>query len=231
MPRSMWETDIYDKSSLRGQVFNKIHDDIINGKYEPGDSLVETKLAEELGVSRTPVREAIRQLELEGLVTYIPNKGVYVTGISEQDIKDIYTIRSLVEGLAVKWAIERIQPKQLEELEEIVELMEYYTVKGDMEQVTKLDTRFHDVIYDACNSKVLKNTLRNLLRYIRRARLSSLRVPKRAHQALEEHKQILDAFKSHDPERGERLMIEHISHASLNLFKNREEPEELIPHP
>ena len=223
MPRSMWEVDIYDKSSLRGQVFNKIHEDIINGRYEPGDSLVETKLAKELGVSRTPIREAIRQLELEGLVMYIPNKGVYVTGISEQDIKDIYTIRSLIEGLAVKWAIERIQPKELKELEEIVELMEYYTIKGDMEQVTKLDTTFHDGIYDACNSNVLKNTLRNLLRYIRKARLSSLRVPKRAHQALEEHKHILDAFTARDPERGERLMIEHISHASHNI--------ELIPRP
>lgn len=217
MPKNIWATDIYDQSSLRGQVFNKIQDDIINGRYEPGDSLVEMKLAEELVVSRTPVREAIRQLELEGLVEYIPNKGVYVTGISEQDIKDIYTIRSLIEGLAVKWAIERIEAHQLKELEEIVELMEYYTKKGDMEQVTKLDTRFHDVIYDACQSKVLKNTLRNLLRYIRKARLTSLRVPKRAYQALEEHKKILGAFKSHEPEKGERLMIQHISQASLNL--------------
>lgn len=218
MPKNIWATDVYDQSSLRGQVFNRIQDDIINGRYEPGDSLVEMKLAEELGVSRTPIREAIRQLELEGLVAYIPNKGVYVTGISEQDIKDIYTIRSLIEGLAVKWAIERIETHQLKELEEIVELMEYYTEKGDMEQVTKLDTQFHDVIYDACQSKVLKNTLRNLLRYIRKARLTSLRVPKRAYQALQEHKKILGAFKSHEPEKGERLMIQHISQASLNLY-------------
>lgn len=231
MPENIWATDIYDQSSLRGQVFNIIQEDIINGRYEPGDSLVEMKLAEELGVSRTPIREAIRQLELEGLVTYIPNKGVYVTGISEQDIKDIYKIRSLVEGLAVKWAIERIEAHQLKELEEIVELMEYYTEKGDMEQVTKLDTQFHDVIYDACKSRVLKNTLRNLLRYIRKARLTSLRVPRRAYQALAEHKQILEAFKSHEPEKGERLMIQHISQASLNLYKNREDLEEFVPNP
>lgn len=229
MPKSIWEMGIYEQSSLRSQVFNKIQDDIINGRYEPGDSLVETKLAEELGVSRTPVREAIRQLELEGLVTYIPNKGVYVTGITEQDIEDIYTIRSLVEGLAVRWAIERIEAHQLKELEETVGLMEYYTDKGDMEQVTKLDTRFHDIIYDACKSKVLKNTLKNLLRYIKKARLSSLKVPKRAHQALKEHGQILEAFKNHEPEKGERLMIRHISQASLNLHENR--AGEVIPHP
>ena len=220
MPKSIWEMDVYTQGSLRAQVFNKIQDDIINGRYEPGDSLVETKLAEELGISRTPVREAIRQLELEGLVTYVPNKGVYVTGITEQDIEDIYTIRSLVEGLAVRWAIERIEAHQLKELEEIVELMEYYTAKGDMEQVTKLDTRFHDVIYDASKSKVLKNTLKNLLRYIKKARLSSLKVPKRAHKALEEHRQILEAFKNHEPAKGERLMIRHISSASSNLHES-----------
>src|SRR5699024_9740560 len=130
---------------------------------------------------------------------YIPNKGAYVIGITEQDIEDIYTIRSLIEGLAVKWGIERIEAHQLKELEEAVELMGYYTDKGDMEQVTKLDTRFHEVIYDSCRSKVLKNTLKNLLQYVKKARLTSLRVPKRAYQALDEHRQILEAFKSHEP--------------------------------
>ncbi len=223
MAKSIWEDNAYGQGSLRGQVFTKIQDDIINGRYEPGDSLVETKLAEELGVSRTPVREAIRQLELEGLVTYIPNKGVYVTGITKDDIQDIYTIRSLIEGLAVRWAVERIEAEELKKLEETVELMAYYTKKGDMEQVTKLDTRFHEVIYDACKSRVLQNTLKNLLRYVKKARLTSLKVPKRAYQALEEHKQILHAFKSHEPEKGERLMILHISKASLNLDSNEED--------
>jgi len=223
LAKSIWEDNAYGQGSLRGQVFTKIQDDIINGRYEPGDSLVETKLAEELGVSRTPVREAIRQLELEGLVTYIPNKGVYVTGITKDDIQDIYTIRSLIEGLAVRWAVERIEAEELKKLEETVELMAYYTKKGDMEQVTKLDTRFHEVIYDACKSRVLQNTLKNLLRYVKKARLTSLKVPKRAYQALEEHKQILHAFKSHEPEKGERLMILHISKASLNLDSNEED--------
>src|SRR5690606_18798893 len=124
---------------------------------------------------------------------------------------------------AVSWAVERIEAEVLKKLEETVELMAYYTKKGEMEQVTKLDTRFHEVIYDACKSRVLQNTLKNLLRYIKKARLTSLKVPKRAYQALEEHKQILHAFKSHEPEKGERLMILHISKASLNLDSNEED--------
>lgn len=231
MEKNIWEGNGHEQGSLSSQVFNKIQDDIINGRYKPGDSLVETKLAEELGVSRTPVREAIRQLELEGLVTYIPNKGVYVTGITKRDIEDIYTIRSLVEGLAVRWAIERIEESELKKLEETVELMEYYTEKGDMEQVTKLDTRFHEIIYDACKSRVLQNTLKNLLRYVKKARLTSLKVPKRAYQSLEEHKQILNAFKNHELEKGEQLMIHHISRASLNLHGDKENGDKLISHP
>lgn len=94
-------------NSLHSRVYNRIRNDILNGVYEPGESLVELKLSEELGVSRTPVREALRQLELEGLVQSVPNKGATVRGVTEQDIQDIYTIRMLIEGLAARWAAEK----------------------------------------------------------------------------------------------------------------------------
>lgn len=184
---------------------------------------METRLAEELGVSRTPIREAIRQLELEGLVVSIPNRGVFVQGISKQDIDDIYTIRHLIEGQAVRWAVERIEEEELKELEEIVELMEYYTRKKDFEQLAKLDTRFHDVIYDACKSKVLRHTLSSLHHYIQKARLHSLKVPHRALDTLHEHRAILDAIERHDPEDAETLMAQHISHASSNLLSHKDE--------
>lgn len=222
MAKNFWETDAYEQNSLRGRIFNRLQQDIINGKYHPGEGLVETKLAEELGVSRTPVREALRQLELEGLVVYVPNKGVFVTEITEQDIEDIYTIRSTMEGLAVRWGVSRISLNQLKELEEIVSLMEHATGKNDMERLTELDTRFHETIYDASNSKVLKHTLRSLLRYIERARLGSYKVPKRAERALEEHKAILEAFKKGDAKSGELLMINHISQASQNLHTHKD---------
>ena len=98
----------YQEHSLGGRVFQKLRDDILSGKYKEHDELRETTLGKELGVSRTPVREALRQLELEGLVTIIPNKGAYVTGISQKDIRDIYVIRSMLEGLCARWAAQHI---------------------------------------------------------------------------------------------------------------------------
>ena len=105
-------------------------------------------MGKELGVSRTPVREALRQLELEGLVNIIPNKGAYVTGISDKDVHDIYMIRSMLEGLCVRWATEHITQEQLEELDEIILLSEYHMDKGHSDQLTELDGRFHQILYE-----------------------------------------------------------------------------------
>lgn len=217
---------LLERYSLHSYVFNYIRDAILNGRYKPGDALVETKLAEELGVSRTPIREAIRQLELEGLVISIPNKGVVVSGVSQKDIDDIYTIRSMLEGLAARWAAQRIDEQALKELEEIVELMDYYTRKNDFDQLTQLDTRFHGVIYDACDSKVLKHMLDNLLRYVERARRGSLKVPMRARLSFHEHRSIFEAIMKRDAAEAERLMAEHISRAILNLHSLTEQSEE-----
>ncbi|MBR5578210.1 MAG: GntR family transcriptional regulator, partial [Lachnospiraceae bacterium] len=115
-----------DRISLRGKVFHKIREDILSGKYKDNEELKEVAIGEELGVSRTPVREAFRQLELEGLINIIPNKGAYVTGISAKDVKDIYMIRSLLEGLCARWATEHITEEQIEELEEIILLPKLY---------------------------------------------------------------------------------------------------------
>ena len=114
--------EVTDKFSLRGRVFHRLREDILSGKYKEGDELKEVAIGEELGVSRTPVREAFRQLELEGLIQIIPNKGAYVTGITEKDVKDIYMIRSLLEGLCARWACEHITEAQMEEMEENIYL-------------------------------------------------------------------------------------------------------------
>src|SRR5690554_2376002 len=152
--------------SLREKIFQKLRQDILDGKYKAGDSLVEMKLAEEMGVSRTPVREAIRQLELEGLVYSIPNKGVFVEGITRQDIEDIYAIRECMEGLAARWAIERMDEKALKELENIYDLMEFYTAKGDLDQVGDLNSQFHDIIFESTKSKPLMQVLSDFQYYI-----------------------------------------------------------------
>ena len=208
--------------SLRGKVFIQLQNDILNGLYQPGDNLIETKLSEELGVSRTPVREAIRQLELEGLVQSIPNKGAIVKGISAQDIEDIYTIRMLIEGLAARWAAEKINDEELKELREAVDLEEFYTVKNDVSHLLLFDSRFHDIIFKASKSKPLMHTLSTFHHYVQRARNISLNNPERARLVLEEHKAILQAIMEHDAEKAEKLTTLHVRNASLNLLKKKQ---------
>jgi len=209
-------------NSLHSRVFNQIRNDILNGVYEPGESLVETKLSEELGVSRTPVREALRQLELEGLVQSVPNKGVTVKGVSKQDIQDIYTIRMMIEGLAARWAAEKITPEELEELQEAVDLEEFYTMKGDYGHLLKFDTRFHDIIFRASKSMPLMHTLSTFHHYVQKARKMSMSSPGRAEKVLEEHKAILQAIIDRDADRAEMLTTQHVKNASENLLRQNQ---------
>lgn len=206
-------------NSLRGKVFSQLENDILNGKYQPGDSLIETRLSEELGVSRTPIREALRQLELEGLVQSIPNKGAIVKGISAQDIEDIYTIRRMIEGLAARWATEKITPQVLQELKDTIELEEFYTSKNDTEHLLQLDSKFHDILFKASKSKPLIHTLSTFHHYVQRARNVSFTSPVRASEVLEEHKAIFRAIAEGDAEKAEKLTTDHVRNASTNLLK------------
>lgn len=206
-----------EQSSLSWRVYYAIRLAIINGEYKPGENLIETRLAGELGVSRTPVREALRQLELEELVLSVPNKGAVVVGISDKDIDDIYQIRSLLEGLCVRWATQRISAEQVNHLQEIVELMEMYAHKNDNEKLTKLDTEFHDTVYRACDSRVLRHTLMVLTHNSFKARMLSLSDRERAEEAVGEHREILCAIEENKGARAEQLMINHIDKARKHM--------------
>ncbi|MGB9814273.1 MAG: GntR family transcriptional regulator [Thermovenabulum sp.] len=203
--------------SLRNRIYQHLKNAILNGVYKPGESLIELKVARELGVSRTPVREAIRQLELEGLVSSIPNKGVIVEGVTEKDVEDIYTIRKMIEGLAARWAAEKITPEQLKELKDVLDLMEFYTQKGEIDKVSELDTQFHDIIFRACQSRPLESVLSHFNHFIQRARLVSIKSIGRAQVSLEEHKKIYEALEKRDPEEAEKAMINHVEKAKMNL--------------
>ncbi|NLJ88913.1 MAG: GntR family transcriptional regulator [Epulopiscium sp.] len=209
-----------DKYSLQGRVFHKIREDILNGKYKSGDSIKEVVVSKELGVSRTPVREALKQLELEGLVISIPNKGTVVAGITEQDIIDIYAIRSLIEGLAARWAAIRISEEQLKQLEEIIELTEFYASKHNVEHLHELDTQFHEIIYEASNSKPLKHILSDFHIYVQRARMESIAIPGRDLKSAQEHKAILKALKGRNPEEAEKLTNQHVKNVAENMMKH-----------
>lgn len=212
----------YQDHSLGGRVFHKIRGDILNGKYKENDELRENTIGKELGVSRTPVREALRQLELEGLVTIIPNRGAYVTGISHKDIWDIYVIRSMLEGLCARWAVEHITDAQLDELEETILLSEFQMKKESgfsAEQVTALDGRFHSILYEASGSRILRHVLADFHNYVRTARRSSVVSEDRARKSIREHRQILRAIRDRDAEMAEQLANEHIMHVMQNLKK------------
>ncbi len=206
------------ENSLRGRVFQTMRDNILNGIYQENDELRENTIAAELGVSRTPVREALRQLELEGLVKMIPNKGAFVTGITANDVKDIYAIRSMLEGMCARWATENITEEQIEDLEEIILLSEYHVKKAmgeKSQQVTELDGKFHEILYNASNSRILNHVLSDFHKYVRMARKASVANPERAEKSIEEHRHILEALKNRDADQAEYWANTHM----MNVMK------------
>ena len=210
----------YQDHSLSSKVFQKLRDNILTGKYAEQEELRENTIGKELGVSRTPVREALRQLELEGLVTIIPNKGAYVSGITGEDVKDIYRMRSLLEGLCARWAAERITEEQLDRLDEIILLAEFHSKRENAinaEQITELDGQFHAVLYEACGSRILKHTLTDFHKYVQNSRKLSIISGERARKSIREHKMILRAIRERDPDLAEQLANEHIIHVMENL--------------
>ena len=212
--------EVTDKYSLRGRVFNKLREDILSGKYQDHEELKEVAIGEELGVSRTPVREAFRQLELEGLIQIVPNKGAYVTGITAKDVKDIYMIRSSLEGMCARLATENITEEQLEELEENVYLASFHASKGHMEQMTELDNRFHHILYEAWDSKMLEKLLLDFHQYVMRIRKKTLSTKERGIASNEEHRQIMEAIKAKNPDEAQRLANMHMNNAYDNMVKN-----------
>ena len=183
-----------DKYSLRGKVYARIREDILNGVYKEHEELKEATLGEKMGVSRTPVREALRQLELEGLVEIIPNKGARVTGITKKDMDDIYQIRYLLEGLSARWATEHVTKEQLDKMEEILYLTEFHAKKENYAQVYELDSQFHELMYEASGSKLLNHILSDFHMYVTRIRKTSLADGSRSKYSTEEHRAILDAI-------------------------------------
>ena len=211
-----------DKYSLRGQVFQEIREDILKGKFKENEELREATLGKKLGVSRTPVREALRQLELEGLVHIIPNKGAYVTGITEKDVHDIYMTRSMLEGLCARWAAEHISEEQIQEMEEVLLLTEYHLDRGNAEQLAELDGKFHEVLYGASPSQLLRHIFSEVHYYVQVARKRSVKKEDRAKKSLEEHREILNALRTGDADRAEELAHIHILNVMENLHIEQE---------
>ncbi len=205
--------------SLADSVFEKIESDILSGKYKKGETFTESRLSELFGVSRTPIREAIRRLEQENLIK-ITTKGVEILGIERSDIEDIYEIRSRIEGLAAKKSAGKINDDALAKLRDIIDLQEFYTSKGLDEKIRDTDSEFHETIYELCGSAIYLSVLSTLHRRIRKYRRLSIKDPDRAHKAVEEHREIYRALADRNGELAEKLTARHIENARDNVLKN-----------
>lgn len=208
----------FKTTSLADQVFERLENDIIQGVYPRGEILTELRLADELGVSRTPIREALRRLEQERLIESA-GKGSLVLGITETDLLDIMTIRERVEGVAAYYATRNMTPEGLKELTDIVDLQDFYFSREDAAHLQQVDDRFHDAICQLSRRAVLIDTLVPLLRKTRRYRKLSLENWSRTTNTKKEHYAIYQAIASGDARLAEELTAKHISNAKAHMMK------------
>jgi DNA-binding GntR family transcriptional regulator len=198
---------------LGADLLSRLREDILTRKYKQGYKLTEQHICAEYGVSRTPVREALKQLEMEGLIEVFPNRGAFVVGFSEQDISDMYELRKSYEILAVKWAIERITDDELDALEETFEFMEFYTLKSDIEKMLHFNMNFHQLIYIASHNRILQNILSSYQLYIKYAGADVPFNSEYLPELLEEHRAIFNAFKNKDLDAGVKAIDVHLTNA------------------
>lgn len=196
--------------SLGNKIFTVLRDKILNEEYTQGQKLNEVALSKELNISRTPIREALKQLELGGLVKSISNKGVYVLGFSHRDIDDMLEIRYALEGLAIQLAIERINDEELEKIKEVYDLMEFYAEKGDQEKFNEINIAFHEAIYRCTQSKYFEQLLTDINYYIHVTSRHSIRQPDRLISAAQEHREIYEAILARDKDLAKEKIQNHI---------------------
>ena len=192
------QMDMNEYLPLRDVVFNTLRQGILTGELKPGERLMEIHLAKKLGVSRTPIREAIRMLELEGLVTMIPRRGAEVARISREDIRDVLEVRLVLDSLATKLACKRITEEQKEELKKAADGFVRATGTGDVTAIAQADVRFHDVILAASHNKRLVQMVNNLAERIYRYRLEYIKDSANHERLIEEHTKIMNCVISGD---------------------------------
>ena len=202
-----------NNAPLSNSLLGKLQKDILTGKLKPGDKLTEQELCKAYGVSRTPVREALRQLEADGLVENILNRGAFVVGMSEQDYEDMFELRKAYEVQAVKWAIERITEEEMDRLEETFEFMEFYTLRNDIDKMLTINSGFHQVIYEASHNRLLRKQLSSYQNYLKYKGLQAAYDDDYLTTVLEEHRAIFKAFKDKDVKAGAQAMEMHIDRA------------------
>ena len=210
---------------LRDVVFKTLRQAILKGELEPGERLMEIQLAERLGVSRTPIREAIRKLELEGLVLMIPRKGAEVARISESNLRDVLEVRRSLEELAIDLACQRMTEEELEELKVTQEKFSLAIKSGDAMQIAETDERYHEIIYLSTKNERLVQILNNLREQMYRYRLEYIKDEDKRQILLIEHEHILKALSLRHVQEAKQAVREHIDNQEITFRKNLKEQE------
>ena len=210
---------------LRDVVFNTLREAILKGELKPGERLMELQLAAKLGVSRTPIREAIRMLEQEGLAVTIPRKGAEVARMTEKDMEDVLQIRDALDELAASIACEQISEEELAELRHTMHEFEESTKTGDVKRIAEADVRFHDIIYHATRNVKLENMLNNLREQMYRYRLEYIKDADKRQILMVEHEHILKALTLRHIQEAKMAVREHIDNQEITILKNLKEQE------
>ncbi len=217
--KSILESPIQGQKTLRVVVYERLKQAIVEGQIAPGEHLVETKLAERLGVSRIPVREALFRLEREQLVSASP-KGLVVSPITRTNIQEVYAIRAALEALGCRLAAEKITPDEKAQLGDILRRSRECIAANDLAGLTACDIEFHDALIAASRNATLRQVLDQLRDSVRRLRSASIALPGRPEQVLKDHSAIADAVRAGDGERAQSLVHAHILDAARRLLES-----------
>jgi GntR family transcriptional regulator, rspAB operon transcriptional repressor len=210
---------IKDNPTIRKKVYNYVREQILSGEVGPNERLIENKIAKEIGTSRTPVREALHSLEIEGLIESIPRVGYMVKTLSDQEAVELWEIRCLIEGLAARWAVEKAHDKLVRELRKNIALAEERVAQGDVAAFVELDGQFHEIIARLSGGTRLLELSQMLRRHALRYRLHSINTPDTAFRAIEGHKAILKAIEAGDPEQISLTIKSHLEQSKEDTLR------------
>ncbi len=202
---------------LRDVVFNTLREAILKGELQPGERLMELQLASKLGVSRTPIREAIRMLEQEGLAVTMPRKGAEVARMTLKDMEDVLEVRDALDELAAQIACERMTAEQMQTLRDTKKEFEELLESGDVKKIADVDVRFHDIIYEATDNARLVSLLGNMREQLFRYRVECLKNPENYPALIAEHNDIVSALEARDKERVTEAMHKHVANQAVSV--------------
>lgn len=217
--------------TLRERILETIRDAILSGALKPGEKVAEPELAERFGISRTPIREAFRQLESEGYLTVIPRKGAVVVSFSEEDIEEFYAIKSILEGYAAHRACEKMADKEIDRLSAINEKLRTLAESADMRHFFKVHNDFHELFIKAAGNETLFELITNLVKKFQRLRIASLSLPGRMHLSVKEHEKIIEAFRKRNADLAERLVRKNAEDGGRVLMEKSESAVARKKHP